>query len=153
MQHSIPRRLLIKYGFNWSSGFRGEDVWKCWHTYIWGLFESLSQPAFYGILTLSTKINTFTYRIPSLCILISSLSGATRKRVGMARLARAIPRFLVKPDKLDIKRHLHGILFIMQYFPTFKPVWMYVRSMELTAVLFELFDVASCSFARYGDVI
>ena len=30
---------------------------------------------------------------------------------------------------------------------------MCVRSVELTTVLFELFDVAPCSFARYGDVI
>ena len=32
----IRRRLLMKLGFSWPSGFRGEDVWKCWqHTYIW----------------------------------------------------------------------------------------------------------------------
>ena len=33
----IPRRLHMKFGFNRPSGFRGEDVWKCWqhtHTYI-----------------------------------------------------------------------------------------------------------------------
>ena len=30
----IPRRRHMKFGFNQSSGFRGEDVWKCWHTYI-----------------------------------------------------------------------------------------------------------------------
>ena len=28
----IPRRLHMKFGFNRPSGFRGEDVWKCWHT-------------------------------------------------------------------------------------------------------------------------
>ena len=31
----IPRRLHMKFGFKLPSGFRGEDVWKCWqHTYI-----------------------------------------------------------------------------------------------------------------------
>ena len=51
-------------------------------------------------------------RIPFKCLLISSLSGLTRKR-GMARTSLAIPtRFLVAPDKLDIKRHKHGILYI-----------------------------------------
>ena len=25
----FPRRLHIKFGFDWPSGFRGEDVWKC----------------------------------------------------------------------------------------------------------------------------
>ena len=44
----------------------------------------------------------------------------TRKRVGMMRPGRAILRFLVKPNKLDVKRHLNGILFILQYFPTLK---------------------------------
>ena len=28
----VPRRLHIKFGFNRPSGFRGEDVWKCWRT-------------------------------------------------------------------------------------------------------------------------
>ena len=28
----IPRRLHMKFSFNRPSGFRGEDVWKCWHT-------------------------------------------------------------------------------------------------------------------------
>ena len=51
-------------------------------------------------------------RIPCKCLLISSLSGLTRKR-GMARASLAIPtRFLVAPDKLDIKRHKHGILYV-----------------------------------------
>ena len=51
-------------------------------------------------------------RIQCKCLLISSLSGLTRKR-GMARASLAIPmRFLVAPDKLDIKRHKHGILYI-----------------------------------------
>ena len=54
--------------------------------------------------------------------LISSLLGVTRKREGIGRLARAILRFLFKPDKPDIKRHFHGILFIMQYFLTFTNV-------------------------------
>ena len=50
-------------------------------------------------------------RIPCKCLLISSLSGLTRKR-GMSRTSLAIPmRFLVAPDKLDIKRHKHGILY------------------------------------------
>ena len=26
----FPRRLHMKFGFDWSSGFRGEDVWKMW---------------------------------------------------------------------------------------------------------------------------
>ena len=30
----VPRKLDMKFGFNGSSGFRGEDVWKCWHTHI-----------------------------------------------------------------------------------------------------------------------
>ena len=30
----ISRRLHMEFGFNRSSGFRGEAVWKCWHTYI-----------------------------------------------------------------------------------------------------------------------
>ena len=52
-------------------------------------------------------------KIPCKCLLISSLSGLTRKR-GMARASLAIPtRFLVAPDKLDIKRHKHGILYIL----------------------------------------
>ena len=51
-------------------------------------------------------------RIPCKCLLISSLSGLTRKR-GMARASLAIPtRFLVAPDKLDIKRQKHGILYV-----------------------------------------
>ena len=25
---------IMKFGFNRPSGFRGEDVWKCWHTHI-----------------------------------------------------------------------------------------------------------------------
>ena len=29
---NILRSLFIKYELNWSSGFRGEDVWKCWRT-------------------------------------------------------------------------------------------------------------------------
>ena len=28
----ILRSLNMKYEFNWPSGFRGEDVWKCWRT-------------------------------------------------------------------------------------------------------------------------
>ena len=28
----FPRRLHIKFGFDWSSGFRGEEVWKCGRT-------------------------------------------------------------------------------------------------------------------------
>ena len=28
----FPRRLHIKFGFDWPSGFRGEDVWKCERT-------------------------------------------------------------------------------------------------------------------------
>ena len=44
-------------------------------------------------------------------VLISSLSGEIRNSVGMARLAV----FLVEPDKLDTKRHLHGFLFIMHH--------------------------------------
>ena len=52
-------------------------------------------------------------RIPCKCLLISSLSGLTRKR-GMARASLAIPtRFLVAPDKLDIKIHKLGILYIL----------------------------------------
>ena len=48
--------------------------------------------------------------------MISSLSGLTRKR-GMARASLAIPtRFLVAPDKLDIKRHKHGILYLADSF-------------------------------------
>ena len=51
-------------------------------------------------------------RIPCKCLLISSLSGLTRKR-GMGRASLAIPtRFLVAPDKLDIKRHKLGILYL-----------------------------------------
>ena len=51
-------------------------------------------------------------RIPCKCLLISSLSGLTRKR-GMARASLAIPtRFLVAPDKLDIKIHKLGILYV-----------------------------------------
>ena len=54
-------------------------------------------------------------RIPFKCLLISSLSGLTRKR-GMARTSLAIPtRFLVAPDKLDIKRHKHGILYVFSF--------------------------------------
>ena len=30
----VPRRLHMKFGFNRHSGFRWEDVWKCWHTHI-----------------------------------------------------------------------------------------------------------------------
>ena len=45
----------------------------------------------------------------------------SRKRVGrMARLGRAIEHYLGKPDKVHIKIHSHGILFIMQYFHAFK---------------------------------
>ena len=29
----VPRRFHMKFGFNRSSGFRREDVWKCWHIY------------------------------------------------------------------------------------------------------------------------
>ena len=29
----VLRRLRMKFGFNRPSDFRGEDVWKCWHTY------------------------------------------------------------------------------------------------------------------------
>ena len=32
--------------------------------------------------------------------------------VGMARLTEPVRRLLVEPDKLDIKRHLHGPLLI-----------------------------------------
>ena len=28
----ILRSLHMKFEFNWPSGFRGEDVWKCWRT-------------------------------------------------------------------------------------------------------------------------
>ena len=57
-------------------------------------------------------------RIPCKCLLISSLSGLTRKR-GMARASLAIPtRFLVAPDKLDIKRHKLGILYILKATPS-----------------------------------
>ena len=28
----FPRRLHMKFGFDWSSGFRGEEVWKCGRT-------------------------------------------------------------------------------------------------------------------------
>ena len=28
----FPRRLHIKFGFDWPSGFRGEDVWQCERT-------------------------------------------------------------------------------------------------------------------------
>ena len=28
----IIRSLHMKFEFNWPSGFRGEDVWKCWRT-------------------------------------------------------------------------------------------------------------------------
>ena len=31
----VPRRLHMKFGFNRPSGFRGDDVWKCWqHTNV-----------------------------------------------------------------------------------------------------------------------
>ena len=30
----VLRRFHVKSGFNRPSGFRGEDVWKWWHTYI-----------------------------------------------------------------------------------------------------------------------
>ena len=43
-----------------------------------------------------------------------SLSGLTRKH-GMAQTSLAIPtHFLVVPDKIDIKRHKHGILYLSQ---------------------------------------
>ena len=29
----ILRRLYMKFGFNRPSGFKAEDVWKCWHTH------------------------------------------------------------------------------------------------------------------------
>ena len=29
---AILRSLHMKFEFNWPSGFRGEDVWKCWRT-------------------------------------------------------------------------------------------------------------------------
>ena len=29
----VLRSLHMKFEFNWPSGFRGEDVWKCWRTY------------------------------------------------------------------------------------------------------------------------
>ena len=29
----IPMRIHIKFAFDRPSGFRGQDVWKCWHTY------------------------------------------------------------------------------------------------------------------------
>ena len=53
------------------------------------------------------SINVFTgtgnreYRVSDL---ISNLSGETRNSIGMASQS---DRFLVEPDKLDIKRHLH----------------------------------------------
>ena len=28
----VPWRLHMKFGFNLPSGFRGEDIWKCWQT-------------------------------------------------------------------------------------------------------------------------
>ena len=31
----VLRSLHMKFVFNWSSGFRGEDVWKCWRTTDW----------------------------------------------------------------------------------------------------------------------
>ena len=30
---SISWSLHMKFDFDWPSGFWGEDVWKCWHTY------------------------------------------------------------------------------------------------------------------------
>ena len=51
-------------------------------------------------------------RIPCSCLLIWNLSDLTRKG-GMARHSLAIhTRFLVAPDKLHIKRHEHGILYL-----------------------------------------
>ena len=49
------------------------------------------------------------------CLLISSLSGSTRNTSEWRDAASlAIPTvFLVLPDKLDIKRHYHGILYIL----------------------------------------
>ena len=50
------------------------------------------------------------------CLLISSLSGEDQNSVGMAMLAKPVRRvFQVKPDKLDIKSHLRGFLFIKHY--------------------------------------
>ena len=51
-------------------------------------------------------------RIPCSCLLIWNLTDLTRKR-GMALQSLAIhTRFLVATDKLHIKRHEHGILYL-----------------------------------------
>ena len=42
-------------------------------------------------------------------------SDETRNSIGLARLAEQSDVFLFEPDKLDIKRHCHGFLFIMRH--------------------------------------
>ena len=51
-------------------------------------------------------------------VLDSSLSGTNRKHVGMVRLCRAIPRFLVNLNSPDIKRHKLVYRYITQFFPS-----------------------------------
>ena len=77
-------------------------------------------------------------RIPCKCLLISSLSGLTRKR-GMARASLAIPtRFLVAPDKLDIKIHKLGIL--------------YVYSLNLPSYALYSLSLPSCRYAAVASI-
>ena len=41
-----PRRLHIKFGFDWPSGFRGEDLWKCgWMDGPWVYYKLTYEPS------------------------------------------------------------------------------------------------------------
>ena len=80
-------------------------------------------------------------RIPCKCLLISSLSGLTRKR-GMARASLAIPtRFLVAPDKLDIKRHKLGILYLSWTPHTSGDIASKIVSESTKHLLFHMFQL------------
>ena len=63
------------------------------------------------------------------------------ENVGMARLCRAILRFLVKLDKFHINLHLHGILFIVQYFPALK-LKIFVKSIKLSNFMLGFGDIS-----------
>ena len=60
-----------------------------------------------GAYTYRAKLDHLTNRIP--CLLILNLSGRQETVQECQGLPRQSIMFLVEPDKLDIKRHLHAL--------------------------------------------
>ena len=57
----ILRSLHMKFEFNWPSGFRGEDVWKCWRTDEGGTGILLAHPWAFGSGELKYFSKTHSY--------------------------------------------------------------------------------------------